>query len=348
MLDKDYSFTAKLLHRLALGSRLIAEASFDIEQSRNKVDSARVNEHPVFVAGLARAGTTILMRSLYQSNEFRSLTYRDMPFVLMPATWKKLSSSFQQEMPPRERAHGDSIIIDYDSPEAFEEVFWRVFYGKQYIKPGHLECQVLDKQACRKFRQYVGSVLASEEDGNRLRYLSKNNNNLLRLRGIKKSFPEATIIIPFREPVQHALSLYRQHRNFVAIQSEDSFSLNYMDWLGHHEFGLNHKPFVFSSDSLEATSGSQNSIEYWLAQWINTYNYALENTPEGTVFLSYDDLCVDPISTLERLMTKLNVAYNQTISKSIIQAERHAAVEIDESVLTSALNTYQRLLAVKF
>ena len=348
MLNSNYSFSAKLLHELALGSTLIAEASFDIEQTLNKVDPGRVNESPVFVAGLARAGTTILMRSLYQTHEFRSLTYRDMPFVLMPSTWGKLSASFRQDMPPTERAHGDSIIIDYDSPEAFEEVFWRVFYGKQYIKEGQLERHGLDNLACDQFRQYVASVLASAKSNDNLRYLSKNNSNLLRLSGIKKSFPKSTIIIPFREPVQHALSLYRQHKNFISIQSDDKFSLKYMNWLGHHEFGLNHKPFVFSDNQMSTTAMSQDSIEYWLAQWINTYNYTLEHAPDGTVFLSYDDLCLNPGETLARLMTSLNIPYKDAIGNKITQPDNHTAVDVDEKILAASQKTYSRLLAAKF
>ena len=41
-----------------------------------------VKEH-VFITGLARSGTTILLNALYKSNIFASLTYSDMPFVLL-------------------------------------------------------------------------------------------------------------------------------------------------------------------------------------------------------------------------------------------------------------------------
>jgi hypothetical protein len=346
LLNKDYSFAAKLLHELALGSKVVAEFSYDIEQVFNKVDPGKVDASPVFVAGLARAGTTILLRSLYETGAFRSLTYRDMPFVLMPATWRKISAHFQQDMTSVERAHGDSIVIDYDSPEAFEEVFWRFFYGKDYIKSEYLACQRLDNHACEKFRRFVASVVASSQNTDAVRYLSKNNNNLLRLQGLEKAFPDSVIIIPFREPVQHALSLLRQHKNFVSIQSEDSFSLKYMNWLGHHEFGLNHKPFEFPDQLLPAAS--QHSIDYWLGQWISAYNYALETAPAGTIFLSYEDLCHNPDDLLSRLMRSLDVPYNETIASSISQGAGHAIAGIDDTLLASAHDIYERLLAVKF
>lgn len=346
MLNRDYSLGSKLLHELALGFRPVAEASFDIEQVLNNFDPDTLNESPVFIAGLARAGTTILLRSLYQTGAFRSLTYRDMPFILMPATWRKISSSFRQQMPATERAHGDSIAIDYDSPEAFEEVFWRVFYGKHYIRDSYLESQTLDSQACEQFRRFVGSVLASDGAVDSGRYLSKNNNNLLRLQGLKQSFPGSVTIIPFREPVQHAMSLLRQHENFVSIQSEDKFSLKYMNWLGHHEFGLNHKPFKFSNDTVPATS--QYRIDYWLDQWINAYTHTLDCAPTGSVFLAYEDLCRDPGDTLARLMESLNVPYGELIAGSISRGSTHTAGDIDQGLLKTARDTYERLLAVKF
>jgi hypothetical protein len=331
---------------LALGSKAVGELSFDVEQLLNKVDPGTVNQSPVFVAGLARAGTTILLRSLHQTSAFRSLTYRDMPFVLMPATWRKLSSHFQQDMPAVERAHGDSIVIDYDSPEAFEEIFWRVFYGGDYIKDNYLACQRLDKQAVEKFRRFVGSVVASAEGAEDARYLSKNNNNLLRLQGLKSAFPDSILIVPFREPVQHALSLLGQHRNFVSIQGEDSFSLQYMNWLGHHEFGLNHKPFRFPDQF--PSSSSHDSVDYWLAQWVSAYNHTLERAPVGTIFLSYEDLCDDADNLLKRLMAFLGVPYNELIGGRIARRDMHAVEDIDEQTLVSAQDTYKRLLAVKF
>jgi len=345
LLNRDYSLASKLLHQLALRSRAVAEASFDMEQMLNKFDPGKVNESPVFIAGLARAGTTILLRSLYQTDVFRSLTYRDMPFVLMPGTWRKVSSGFRQEMTATERAHGDSIAIDYDSPEAFEEVFWRVFYGKQYIKDDYLESQILDDQACEQFRRYVASILASESASKNLRYLSKNNNNLLRLQGLKNSFPHSVIIIPFREPVQHALSLLRQHENFLNIHSEDRFSLKYMNWLGHHEFGLNHKPFKFTGNVPPTVS--RHSIDYWLDQWASAYIHTLERAPTDSIFLSYEDLCQNPSETLARLMMRLNIPCSKDVAESISQAPNHSVENIDRKLLNRVQHIYERLMVVK-
>ena len=132
MPDSDYNAASRFLHRIALGMPLVTQASFDIEQMLNPPPALADGRH-VFVAGLARAGTTILLRALHDTGAFRSLTYRDMPFVLMPNLWAKLSRGSRQYQQQKERAHGDRIQVNFDSPEAFEEVFWRTFCGKDYI-----------------------------------------------------------------------------------------------------------------------------------------------------------------------------------------------------------------------
>ena len=89
-----YSFLDQLLHRLALQVGPIAEMSFDIDQRMVDADPKEiVGERHVFVSGLARAGTTILMRRFHATGAYRSLTYRDMPFVLAPNLWRKLMRS---------------------------------------------------------------------------------------------------------------------------------------------------------------------------------------------------------------------------------------------------------------
>jgi hypothetical protein len=107
----DYSFGSRLLHQLALSSGFVAETALDIELSRYSKKCNFSHDQPhVFVAGLARAGTTLLMRILYETGNFCSLTYRDMPFVLAPNTWYELTGTNRREMVARERAHGDGVI----------------------------------------------------------------------------------------------------------------------------------------------------------------------------------------------------------------------------------------------
>lgn len=291
MPQEHYSAAARFMHRTALGSAAVAETSLDIDRMIFPVRAADVaDQKHVFICGLARAGTTILMRQFWATGAFRSLTYRDMPFVLAPNLWARISSRSRRQMAAGERAHGDGILVDFDSPEAFEEVFWRVTAGTRYIRPDRLVPMGTTEEMRNSFRTYVASLLRAHPGQ---RYLSKNNNNILRLPGLTAAFPQALVIIPFRAPLSHAVSLSRQHQTFVARHGEDPFARRYMDWLGHHEFGQGHRPFVFDADSPPtATWGDPLAgPEYWLHLWCETYSYLLKTAPESCVFLSYERLC---------------------------------------------------------
>jgi len=298
--ETNYSFIERKLHYLALGLESVAEMSFALEKALWRPSESNVSEKPhVFIAGLARAGTTILMKAFYDTGRYRSLTYRDMPFVLMPGTWSRISSSFRKHKDEEERSHGDSVMVNFDSPEALEEVFWRIFTGDAYLYKDRLKPYQATSEQLRLFRQYVNAIVHSSGENQGVSYLSKNNNNILRLPSIRKAFPEAVILIPFRDPLQHAFSLRKQHENFLAKQKEDDFSVKYMTWLAHHEFGLDHRPFRFNKAETGLPSNYKTeNLEYWLLIWINTYKYLLENKPENAIFVAYEALCRAPDKVL--------------------------------------------------
>lgn len=254
----DYSSLDKLLHRLVLGSQFRAEMFHDLERGAFLKSSPEDNGRHVFVTGLARAGTTILMREIYSSGGFGSLTYADMPFVLAPNFWRRVSGKGRAAGPKVERAHGDGIEVDLNSPEALDEVYWRVFTGGDYILPDRLVPYVPDSEQMAGFRDLVRLVLRRTGAS---RYLSKNNNNLLRLAPLAEAFPKAVILVPIRDPIDHARSLLRQHRRFL---DADKFTRDYMAWLGHHEFGADHRPFAWDGAIVE---GDPMNLSYWLGCW---------------------------------------------------------------------------------
>src|SRR5215472_6692675 len=86
-------------------------------------------DRPVFIAGLARAGTTILLRKLCELPEFASHRYADFPFLFTPCawTWLRRLTPYSREV-PQERMHQDGIMVTAESPEAMEEVLWMAFF----------------------------------------------------------------------------------------------------------------------------------------------------------------------------------------------------------------------------
>lgn len=294
MSAQSYNTLDRILHKLALNFGPLAELSFDLDQASIKqtIDSDQIRAgHHVFVTGLARSGTTILMRRLYESGKFASLTYRHMPFVLSPRFAQLFSSKKSANDALKERAHGDGLLVNSESPEALDEAFWRVFDGDAYIGSDALRPHKPSKALMAQFVSYVGSILASDPNRSN-RYLSKNNNNILRLPALSEAFPNARFLIPIRHPDTHIASLMAQHRRFCEQQTADPFVASYMRSLAHHEFGGEHRPFKFDSDA--QTSLDNTDPNYWLDRWISAYRWLRQNAPSGAVFVNYETLCTDP------------------------------------------------------
>lgn len=301
----NYTYLAKVFHRLILDSKTIQEMSFYLESFFDKNRSKDFSKKPVFVMGLARSGTTTLLRLLHKTNQFESVSYRDVPFVLMPTLWHRLSKIFHLEMDAIERSHGDSILVNFDSPESFEAVFWRSFAEKKYIYGSVMKEYEPSDALLQKFRVYMG--LLANKDGACKRYLSKNNNNLLRVKALSKQIPDGCYIILWRNPLQTAYSLWRMNERFTAAQIQDSFVLEYMNLIGHYEFGLNHKTFEFNAPF--QTKYSVKDPNYWLSYWIYVHTHILNTSwANNVLILNYDQLCLNPQDHLKDLFIKTSIS----------------------------------------
>jgi hypothetical protein len=345
MQSHTYNAVERALHHLALGSRLIAEMSFDINLLLSPGHGAAGGGSHVFVSGLARAGTTIIMRRLHETGLFRSLTYRDMPFVLCPNMWERLWHRSRRNIEAVERAHGDRLMVDVDSPEALDEVFWRIFAGDDYIKEDHLQPHRVDGEVIDKFRQYISCVLQCEANGQpKRRYLSKNNNNLLRLRALRDAFPDSIILVPFRDPIQQAGSLLNQHRKFSQLQGEDAFLRSYMKWLAHHEFGLEHRPLWFDSGKTFKPSPHQpDDINYWLESWVRTYGWVYDSRPDNALLVCYEDICSEP-AAWQLVLERLGIAETADVGQSAFsRAGTKAVTGVDVGLGAAATALYRKL-----
>ena len=336
--ESDYGAASRLLHHISLGSPFVGEALFDIEKSLYLSKSPKVTDgHHVFVCGLARAGTTVLMRRLYESNQFVSLTYRDMPFVLSPNLWGSLNRFSRKSKDLEERAHGDGLLVDFDSPEALEEVFWKSKCGSDYILDNSLIPMTADEETIEDFRNFVSLIL---KDHGAHRYLSKNNNNIVRLTSLTKAFPQATVLVPFRRPEQQAYSLMGQHKRFCKLHSADQFSKKYMTWLVHHEFGTDHRPFVFVEKA--QFRFDPDDLNYWLELWLHTYSYCVENLSDQVCLVCYETLCEDNERVWGELTERLEIdSHGAQLTFSVSNHE--VDNEFDETLLDKTKILYERL-----
>ncbi len=297
MRGDSYNRVERWLHWLALEPAIVRELSFDLERQfalpRRGAENRSGGDRPVYICGLARSGTTILLRALAKAEAFRSLTYRDMPFVLAPNLWRRIAGRTQRRLPPAERAHGDGILVDFDSPEAFEEVFWRTF-SPQPATPGAFGSIAPDDDAMLAFAQYRSLVAAPR------RYLSKNNNNLVRLAALRGD-PTARVLVVYRDPVEAARSLFRQHQRFMDAQATAPFTRAYMSWLAHSEFGLDHRPFAFAVPRMKAGL-APDQPDYWLDYWDAVHRHVLEALMPGIHLVDHDRLCERPREVLASVL----------------------------------------------
>jgi hypothetical protein len=192
------------------------------------------------------------------------------------------------------------------------------------------------------FVDYVTLILKASPGQH---YLSKNNNNILRLPSLTKALPQAHVIIPFRDPLQHAFSLMRQHRNFVDQGQDDPFTQNYMRWLAHHEFGPGHRPFIF--DHAEADILAQYSpdddLAYWLQLWINVYQYILAHKQDRQILVSYERLCDDTETVWAALCDRIGLP-PQAPTDTLINAQKPVEGDVPGELMDQAFALYDQLL----
>lgn len=267
---------------------------------------------PIFITSLARGGTTSLLNALSQVEGMATHLYRDMPFISAPYMWNGLGNLMNREVTQVERAHGDGLTIGLDSPEAFDEIFWHLFWPEKYDR-GQIgiwhetdfrpDAQDFFKLHFRKICYLrAGKTVANGDVP--LRYLSKNNANIARLRLLPDLFPGCKIVVPLRHPGAHAWSFLRQHRNFLERQSEDDFVLRYMRDIGHLEFGLLHQPMAFPG--LAVDGHELDDPNYWLAYWIAAFRDVLEQSDKCHI-VTQNDLRARPNEVLPALAERLDI-----------------------------------------
>jgi len=329
----------RILQRIALGSPAVLDMTLAIER---RLHPARADEPvagpPVFIAGLARAGTSILTRMLHETGAFASLTYRDLPFPLAPNAWARFGRG--RHVAAQERGHRDGLTHDLDSPEAIEELFWLSQEGDRYrlkdgLLPIHPASDTIDS-----FRDYARLVRRRYA---RPRYLSKNNNNILRLPALVDAFPDAVLLHPFRDPVEQSASLLNQHLRACEMAADDPYRRDFMRWLGHHEFGADHRPFLLWDSE---PGGNPTSIDYWLRRWLATYGFLL-NQPEAVrrrqLFIDYDALCAAPDAGARDLAAKLMLD-TPLDAGALRPAVRRAGRRASRTVVAEAYTLYGDLL----
>ena len=357
-----YSELDKLLHQIAFASFASHVSISEFENYiflKNKEKPEK--ENPVFITGLPRSGTTFLLECCSQCSEFATHCYRDMPFVITPIFWSYFVAIFgRKSSGKQERAHGDGMLIDYDSPEAFEEILWKTFwkhhYKHDFINPWKIE----ENQDFSTFKQFFVNHMqkikflrrGKRTNLSATRYISKNNGNIARITFLRKLFPESIILVPFREPVSHSASLLKQHLNFLSIHKSDPFAEEYMKAIGHFDFGNNLKPINFNNWFEKFAVEQAVEPEFWLQYWIACYKYNLQLARDNNLlFFNYDKLCQKPEDSLQLLKNALKIKQEDFVTINLEKVHKATAKEINRSdfskdSITKSENLLERLAEI--
>lgn len=269
-------------------------------------------EQPVYISGLARSGSTKLLEVLDWHPDVVTHRYRDFPLLHIPYLWNR----FLDFVPRRssgltERAHRDGILVDADSPEAFEEVLWMSFFPELHdpAQSSVLDGATENHQFETFYRDHIRKLLLVRS-GNR--YVCKGNYNITRLEYLLKIFPSARIVIPVRDPVWHIASLMKQHDLFSRAQQDNPRAVSHLRRAGHFEFGLDRRP-INTGDTDEVREilllwERGREVEAWARYWNHIHAYIadrLERNPSlagACMLVRYEELCREPAATVHAVL----------------------------------------------
>lgn len=304
-----YSTGDQSVHVFAFSSPSVLRGASWMEDRVIRPPEIAAADTPIFITSLARGGTTAFLNALYGMPDIATHLYRDMPFLTAPMMWNRLAGGDKRAVERHERAHGDGLEIDLDTPEAFEEVIWKMYWPQKYRDGIALWQAEADRnpEAEHFLRRHMDKIVAARRRQGRpqaQRYCSKNNANIGRIPYLRAAFPAGKIIIVVRRPESHAASLLRQHQNFLKQHREDPFVQRYMRDIGHFEFGALHKPILFPGFTPDRYDPL--SPDYWLNYWIKAFEHVLEHKSD-CLFVQQDALRTDPQTTMARICADIGL-----------------------------------------
>jgi hypothetical protein len=314
-------------------------------------------ETPIYIAGVPRAGSTLLTEILSRHPALTSHRYSDFPNIYTPF-WRNwlAQRSRPRDMTAVERAHNDRIKITPESPEAVEEVIWMEFFRQLHALG---EDQELTSQtSCPEFEQFyrdhIRKLLLVRKAS---RYLAKGNYNLTRIAYIHKLFPDARFIVPVRAPLNQVASLVKQDRLFRERGLQDRRVDEQLKASGHFEFGIGRRPV-----SIGNGESACRILDYWNAgrdvagwglYWASMYRYILElidSQPQlkpRVLFVKYEELCERPSETLSRLFEHAGLdhvgakAVISEFSRSISAPDYYAPNFSEEEIMELHETTFE-------
>ena len=337
-----YDFLSIIIHKIFFNFDFFNIFLFDLEKKiyLPKLKDNYTNSN-VFITGLPRSGTTAFLELLYSSKKFASFQYLDMPFILSPNFRKNFTLNFNKNFSKIERYHQDKIYINKNSPEAFDEVFFRIYDGKNYIIENNLKIYSPQEDILNNYKDLIHLCKISKEKD---RYISKNNNNIIRIEKLSEYFNDDIFFILFRNPLDFAISSQKTNKKFSSLQTESNFIKNYIKFLGHYEFGIGSKHIY----SVYKNKYQKNDINYWINYWLDVYKpYQCNNLNKNINLVCYENIKFNEKKLLDYLKLE-SFDYDFKVLKKEHDSKILDELNIDKKLLKEANLVYENLIKYSF
>lgn len=299
---------------------------------------------PIYICGLARAGTTLLHEVVAAHPAVATHRMKDYPMLFTPYWWRRAMLKRRPD-PPRERAHRDRVMVTTESPDALEEMLWMAFFPRCHdpSEDNVLGTEERHPEFEAFYRNHLHKLLLAEQ---RARYAAKANYHVARLAYLVRLFPDAKFLIAVRSPDRHIGSLTRQHAWFCQGQRQHPEALSFMQRSGHYEFGLDRRPLCLGDKKRTAQvlqewqAGRETSG--WALYWDLVYSYLWrlldhdEALRTACRIVRFETLCQSPAETLRAVFEHCQLTGADAI------VERYASTIREPSYYTSGLSSEEQ------
>ena len=121
-----------------------------------------------------------------------------------------------------------------------------------------------------------------------------------------------------------------------------------MNWLGHHEFGLDHLPFSFARSAMDPAL-KPDDPNYWLDYWCAVHEHVLNDDRERMVLVCHEDLRERPRAVLRQLLAFIGAAADLEALVQQVEGptQQRRTDEFDASTQRRAVAAYDELKAKK-
>lgn len=297
-------------------------SSFEDKILKKKIQNYKIKS-PIYITGLARSGTTILLEFLSKHKGFATHSYSNFPFIYTPYLCNSIFNVLKKDSKTKERSHLDGIMINNQSPESFEEIIWNQFFPNLHDikKSSNLYENNKNQEFETFYTNHVKKLILSKKA---FRYLSKANYNINRLPYLKSIFNDLRVIIMVRNPIDFIASSIKQDILFCREQKKDIKKLHHTNTTQHFEFGLNKIPINFGNNNLTEEIAkkfeSNNKIEAWSKYWNEACNFIInlqesKFLKDNIKIVLFEDLCNNTEKELLKILNFCDIKHEDNLIK---------------------------------